>query len=108
MKAVLSGIVVLVGLAGCAPPDNAVLFDGQRYFGRLQADSEDRRAFTATVSPVSKGLAGAREAARHEGTYYCVTKYGHSYITWTIDPDAPETSFDLSDDRLTVQGRCTE
>ena len=97
-----------MALAGCEDPKKAVLFDGMRYFGRLQADSENKRNFSATVAPVSQGLDGAREAARFEGTTYCVRKYGSSDITWALSPDAEATELSVADDKLTVQGRCSE
>ena len=105
--AIISGAALLV-LAGCEDPKNAVLFDGQRFSGRLQADSENKRNFTATVAPVSLSLEGAREAARYEGTTYCVRKYGSSDIIWALSPDAEATALSVADDQLTVQGRCAE
>lgn len=98
----------LLGLGACEDPQHAALFDGMRYTGRLQADKDDKRIFTATSAPVSQGLEGAREAARYEGTGYCVRKYGSSDIIWTLSPDAEATSLSVADDRLTVQGRCAE
>lgn len=105
--AFICGAAVMT-LAGCEDPKNAVLFDGMRYTGRLQADSEVKRNFTATVTPVSQGLEGAREAARYEGTTYCVRNYGNSDIAWTLSPDAEATGLSIVEDVLTVQGRCAE
>jgi len=96
----------LVALTACEDPKKAVLFDGQRYAGRTQVDSEDKRRFVATAGPVSQGLDGAREAARYEGTTYCIRRYGRSDIAWTIDPDSETPQ--VVDDQLTVQGRCSE
>ncbi|MEP5154534.1 hypothetical protein [Planktotalea sp.] len=95
-------------MTACEDPQHAVLFDGMRYSGRLQADKEAKRNFTATAAPVSQGLDGAREAARFEGTSYCVRKYGSSDIIWTASPDAEATALSVVDDKLTVQGRCAE
>lgn len=106
-SAIISAAALLM-LAGCEDPKNATLFDGMRFAGRLQADSEDKRAFTATVAPVSQGLEAAREAARYEGTTYCVRKYGSSDINWTLSPDAEATALSVTEDQLTVQGRCAE
>ncbi|MGB7317452.1 MAG: hypothetical protein WBC85_05740 [Planktotalea sp.] len=104
---IISGAALLV-LAGCEDPKHAQLFDGMRYSGRLQVESESRRNFTATVTPVSQGLEGAREAARFEGTTHCVRKYGSSDIIWTLSPDADATALSIENDQLTVQGRCAE
>lgn len=98
----------LLLLAGCADPAKEVLFDGMRYSGRLNADSDDKRSFVATVSPVSQGLEAAREAARYQGTRYCVRKYGRSDIDWTVSPDAKADALQFVDDVMTVQGRCAE
>lgn len=106
-SAIICGAALLT-LAGCEDPKKAILFDGMRYSGRLQADSENKRNFTATVAPVSQGLEGAREAARYEGTTYCVRKYGSSDIAWSLGPDAEATGLSVVDDQLTVQGRCAE
>lgn len=100
--------LALFALAGCEDPKDAVLFDGMRYSGRLSAEKEDKRSFVATVAPVSQGLDGAREAARHEGTVHCVRRYGSSDINWSASPDAEATALNIQDDILTVQGRCAE
>ena len=76
--------------------------------GRLKADKEDKRSFVATAAPVSQGLDGAREAARYEGTTYCVRKYGRSEINWVASPGAKATALNIVEDTLTVQGRCAE
>lgn len=106
-NAIICGAASLM-LTGCEDPKNATLFDGMRYSGRLQADSEDKRSFTATVSPVSQGLEAAREAARFEGTTHCVRNYGSSDIDWVLSPDAEATALSITDDQLSVQGRCAE
>lgn len=108
MRAVALIFPALVALTGCADPSKAILFEGLSFKGRLQADKEDKRSFVATAGPVSQSLDGAREAARYEGTTYCIRKYGRSDIDWTLDPEAEEASLQIADDLLTVQGRCAE
>lgn len=104
----LKSIALVATVAACADSADIPRFDGLQFGGRLQADREDRRAFTAQVAPVSQSLAGAREAARHEGTVYCVRNYGSSDIEWIADPDADESALQIEDDRLFVAGRCAE
>ena len=87
---------------------STTLFDGQYYSGRTRTAGDDKHDFTATVRPVSKGLNGAREAGRHEGTKYCIRNYGVSRIDWTVGPDTPDAQLGISDDTLTFVGRCTE
>lgn len=108
IRAAVISTAALALLAGCSDPSDAVRFDGQLFKGRLQVMDGDKRSFTATVEPVSASLEGAREAARYEGTTYCVRKYGRSDIDWTASPEAEATALNISEDTLTVQGRCAE
>lgn len=108
MRAFILPVFALAALAGCADPAKEILFDGMRFGGRLQADKDDKRSFVATVKPVSQGLDAAREAARYEGTAYCVRKYGSSDIDWTFGPEDDEAALQIADDLMTVQGRCVE
>lgn len=105
--AIISALSCAV-LAGCSDPSDAVLFDGQQFAGSLKADEADKRSFTASVSPVSASLEGAREAARYEGTTYCVRNYGRSDIDWAASPEAETIALNIVEDTLTVQGRCAE
>ena len=98
----------LAALTGCTDPSRPVLFDGMQFNGRTNIDKDDKRNFVATASPVSQSLEGAREAARFEGTSYCVRKYGRSHIEWGASPDADATELNIIEDVLTVQGRCAE
>lgn len=101
-------LALLGSLGACTDPAKAILFDGMRYSGRLQADREDKARFSATAAPVSQGLDGAREAARYEGTRYCVRKYGSSIIDWSRSPDDEAETLSIVDDRLIVEGRCVQ
>lgn len=100
--------VLCAGLAGCSDPDKEQLFDGLSFKGRLQVDKEDKRNFLATATPVSQSLDGAREAARFEGTAYCVRKYGRSDIDWSAGPEAEANALNITENVLTLQGRCAE
>jgi len=108
IRAAFISCAALAVLAGCSDPTKLVLFDGQQFVGRLKADKDDKRNFVATSAPVSRSLEGAREAARFEGTSYCVRKYGRSDIEWSVSPEAEATELSIVDDVLTVQGRCAE
>ena len=108
IRAAIICLLALGALVGCSDPDKQVLFDGLSFNGRLNADKEDKRSFVASVKPVSQGLEGAREAARYEGTTYCIRKYGNSAIDWTAGPDAEATALNIVEDTLTVRGRCAE
>ena len=108
MRVAILSTLALSMLAGCTNPDDQVRFDGLLFNGRLTADKEDTRSFVASVTPVSQSLEGAREAARYEGTTYCIRKYGRSDIDWTASPEAEATALNIVEDTLTVQGRCAE
>jgi len=108
IRAAVITCAVFAMLAGCTDPSRQVLFDGLQFNGRTNVDKEDKRNFVATASPVSQSLEGAREAARFEGTSYCVRKYGRSDIEWSASPDAEATELNIVEDVLTVQGRCAE
>jgi len=98
-------LIALIALAACSD-DERVRFDGQLFKGRLDASKEDTRQFVATVSPVAASLDGAREAARYEGTKYCIAQFGNSYIDWTNSPDAEEADLQIENGTLTVVGAC--
>jgi hypothetical protein len=101
-------LVMAAALAACGPDDDDLLFDGQFYRAKLSTDRGARDLFTVTVSPVSKSLVGAREAARYEATVYCVNRYGRSDIDWTVGPDTPDEELVIVNDTLTFQGRCPQ
>lgn len=106
-RAIISAACVGL-LVGCSDPAKQVLFEGMHFNGRLQVDNEDKRSFVASASPVSQSLDGAREAARFEGTTYCVRKYGRSDIDWSASPEAEASALNIVEDTLVVQGRCAE
>ncbi len=106
--AVLS-LGALLLAAGCDRyRDRQVPFDGYLFKSKARAvDKKLSRAdFTATIWPVSQSLKGTREAARYEGTKYCIAEYGTSQVDWTIGPDTPAEQFMIVDDTLTFSGRC--
>ena len=103
---VIIGSLLLVGLlVACTSESDKIAFDG-KFFRTKLSDLDERHEFQVTSQPVSKSLAGAREAARYEATIYCVNEYGSSAIEWVIDPDAPVETLPIKDDTLTLQGAC--
>lgn len=105
--ALLIALAAVIAAPACNPKDDSILFDGQAFRGKASAVSkEDRRVFTATVSPVSASFDGAVEAAEFEGTKYCIENYGTSAILWTVGPQTPRESLVIDRDALTFQGSC--
>ncbi|WP_323783506.1 hypothetical protein [Thalassovita sp.] len=99
-------------LAGCGVRDkiqganSRVAFDGMYFKARLNADKDDKMAFTISVAPVSQGLDPAREAGRYEATKYCVSEFGNSEVDWSAGPDAKAENLTIADDTLQLAGRC--
>jgi hypothetical protein len=107
-KASAITIAGFLALTGCGPSDDDILFDGQFYNSKVRTERSARDEFVVTTRPVSASLLGAREAARYEATVYCVNRYGRSDIIWTISPDDPDEQLPISDDTLTLSGRCPQ
>lgn len=104
-----TGIVLCMGLlAGCASQEDRILFDGQFYNAKLRKVERQRDVFTVSVRPVSKSLVGAVDAGEYEAISYCVTQFGNSDIIWTAGPDAPDGRYSVTNDVLTLQGRCPD
>ncbi len=103
----LVAAMMLTGCNGFFSNREQVKFDGVVFRSKSEIpDKKDKKFFQVTVQPVSASLDGAREAGRWEGTRYCVRNYGSSRISWEIGPDTDVTSLPISDDRLTLRGRC--
>ena len=66
MRAFLVTGLAIAMLAGCESEDERLRFDGQLYRGKLSSDGENRRLFTASASPVSNSLEGARQALEQD------------------------------------------
>lgn len=99
----LSALIV----AGCSRSDDRIRFDGEVYRAKANfVDRDDRRAFTASVTPVSASLEGAREAGRYEGVKYCIEEYGTSKIAWSASPDDEPQAWSIDRDTVTFAGRC--
>ena len=106
MRAGLICTLVAGTLAACGPREGDIAFDGQFYRARLDTQRDSRQDFTVEVGPVSASLLGAKEAARYEAVVYCVNRYGSSDISWVVGPDTPDEALRITDDTLTLQGRC--
>ncbi len=100
---------MLATVPGCAGSNKeAIAFDGVVFKARTRpVDKKVSRAdFTATIFKVSRSLDGARQAARFEGTKYCIENYGSSAVDWSIGPDTDPGRLRVADDAITFRGRC--
>ena len=86
--------------------DNRLAFDGFYFKARAKKADDDLSRFNATVSKASQSLAGARLAAAHEGTRYCIANSGTSRIRWQVGPETPADQLRIVDDTLTFRGTC--
>lgn len=88
--------------------DRLTAFDG--FYFKAKTGPIDKKKtladFSTTISNVSQSLEGARAAGRHEGTKYCIAKFGTSSVKWSVGPDTAPEHLRIVDDTLTFQGRC--
>lgn len=105
---VLMAATLTVPVACGRDNPNLVPFDGVVFKSKTKpVDKKVSRAdFTSTIYKVSQSLDGAREAARYQGTIYCVTNYGTSDIAWTVGPDTEAGRLSVVDNNITFRGRC--
>jgi len=93
-------------LAGCTQGPNRIPFDGVVFRASADAvDRSDRAYFEVIVRNVSQSESGARQAAAHEATVYCIRWYGLSDVDWENDP--AEAPIDAANNTLVVRGTCT-
>lgn len=100
--------LVCTALVSCGNVrEDKLSFDGQYFRSKAsKASSEERRAFTVDVRPVSASVEGAQEAGRHEATKYCIENYGSSAVIWQVGPDDDPATYVLEGDTLVLQGAC--
>lgn len=100
-------MILAVGLSACSKkPDARLRFDGQQYVAKSKKLGDDLADFTSLVGPVSSSLDGALAAGEYEGTKYCIKNFGTSTIIWAVGPETDHGQLVITDDKLTLQGRC--
>lgn len=101
-------ILLMLGvLASCTERKERPVFDGVYYPAKSRAEKQDRRNFSSSVSRANRGVEGARKAAVHEATRYCIETFGTSRIDWAGVPEGQEGPvFMRAGDRVSVTGRC--
>ncbi|SFT63622.1 hypothetical protein [Sedimentitalea nanhaiensis] len=104
------GLVAAVAVvSGCSGKrKDAFAFHGVVFKAKTRpVDKKVSRAdFTATIFDATQSLDGAREAARYEGTKYCIANYGTSMIDWSVGPESEPGRLSVSDNAITFRGRC--
>ncbi|MGB3247052.1 MAG: hypothetical protein WBB25_21170 [Sulfitobacter sp.] len=95
-------------LAGCTDSKSRILFDGQYFRAKISKVDKQRDVFVVTVKDPTKSIEGARLAAHHEATSYCVKNFGSSEINWVTDPLDETTQLRIADRQVSFQGRCPQ
>ncbi|APG46442.1 hypothetical protein [Phaeobacter porticola] len=97
-------------LAGCGD----IIKDRPTYAGvpfkaksKAVNKKETLAKFTTTVSKATQSLDGARLAAHHDGTRYCIENFGSSRILWQSDPLDTDVGVPLDGDTAVYAGTCT-
>lgn len=104
-----AGLVLLLlgALAACTERKERPVFDGVYYPAKSRGVKQDLRMVTASVSRANRGVEGAKKAAVHEATRYCIENFGTSRIDWAGVPEGQEGPvFQRAGDRVSVTGRC--
>ena len=97
-----------LALAGCSDNSKRVAFDGQFFRAKVSDVDNQRDVFVVAVRDPGKSVEGARAAALHEATAYCVGNYGSSEIVWEVDPTDTSIPARIEGDQLVYRGRCPQ
>ncbi|MEX0304632.1 MAG: hypothetical protein AB3N24_19610 [Leisingera sp.] len=102
-------VAAFVSACGSTTASNRPLYDGVPFKAKAKPVDKktDRALFQVEIKGADRSVKGAREAAAHAGTKYCVQNYGSSKIAWVSDPGDEEAQLTLTDGRATFQGTCT-
>jgi hypothetical protein len=83
--------------------DNRIAFGGILFDGRVTQSETDPKSFDLVIRNAVQNVDAARDAARYEGTKFCIEQFGTSDIDWAHGPeDAPQ----MSDGHLLLNGSC--
>lgn len=108
LAAALSGCG-MIGKMGKGVRQQAVTFEGVAFRGDAKPMGDKGGAdFTATVRQPARSIDGAVQAAQYQGTKYCIENFGTSDIDWTVGPDTPKDQLAISNDTLSLSGRCRD
>ncbi|MCF6430099.1 MULTISPECIES: hypothetical protein [unclassified Leisingera] len=103
-------VAALVTACGSSTTNkNRELYDGIPFKAKAKpVDKKVNRAdFSIEIKGADRSVTGARAAAAHAGTTYCVVNYGSSKIDWAVDPADQDTQLTLTDGKAVFQGTCT-
>lgn len=107
-KLIMIAVAGTLALAACTDSKNRIAFDGQYFRAKVSKVDKQRDVFVVTVKDPAKSIDGARAAALHEATAYCVENFGTSQIIWQVDPADDEAPVTVDGNELSYQGRCPQ
>ncbi|WP_264213087.1 hypothetical protein [Leisingera thetidis] len=107
--ALLAAAALVSACGSSVTNKNRPLYDGVPFKAKAKPVDKktDRAVFQVEIKGADRSAKGAREAAAHAGTTYCVVNYGSSKIDWVNDPADTEVQLTLTDGRAVFQGTCT-
>ena len=104
--ALLLVLVAGLGLSACTKNSERIFFNGEFYPAKAKRDKNVKQGFVVTVRRANRGIEGAREAGRYEGTRYCVQNFGTSEVDWTRGPDGEGGALAVKGSSLVLTGSC--
>ncbi|WP_036797486.1 hypothetical protein [Leisingera caerulea] len=107
--ACLAAVTLVTACGTSVSNRDRLLYDGVPFKAKTKPVDKktDPAAFYVEIKGADRSVKGARQAAHHAGTKYCVVTYGSSKIAWATDPSDETAPLTLTDGRATFQGTCT-
>lgn len=104
----LCAAMVLASCGSVTSRDKRVRYDGVPFKTSSKAVNKkvSRADFEVTVKNALRSEKGARAAALHEGTTYCIEYYGTSDIIWAVDPLNTDQPLQLDGSNAVYTGMC--
>ncbi|WP_323778723.1 hypothetical protein [Leisingera sp.] len=110
LPAACLAVAALVSACGSSTTNkNRELYDGVPFKAKAKpVDKKVNRAdFSIEIKGADRSVTGARKAAAHAGTTYCVVNYGSSGIDWLVDPSDLDVQLTLTGGQAAFRGTCT-
>ncbi|MQY41097.1 hypothetical protein GG681_00435 [Epibacterium sp. SM1969] len=105
-----AAICATLVVAGCGAKakDDRTRYDGIPFRASAKAlnKKENLAEFRVAVKDALRSENGARAAAHHEGTAYCIANYGLSDINWRNDPLNLDSALVLDGKDAIFEGVC--
>ena len=107
-KMIMIAVAGTLGLAACTDSKNRIAHDGQFFRAKISKVDKQRDSFVVSVKEPGKSVKGARSAAHHKATAYCVENFGTSQIIWQVNPLDETVPLTVADNQISFQGVCPQ